>query len=415
MPFTILLTADRNVPFDLDSIVRSLNAISKEVNYITAEGANLEEGFLNFPETHVGYKELLQTFDTKFHLAIHYTILPYIDNYFYHNYESKYQIVSMYGWNDLTNLPHENGAFAFAADALRDYIDGDFRHFDNTGCLYDFLSVKSGIDACLRNASICPDCLGRIGALSLSPKKKRMMEDLKSMCNALGSASKWNQNVIDHIKSLRITIAKMAKPTTLQQRCKLKKDGVIQILVASPGDAFSEREILFNKLERKFREEGHEDILCRIIVTGWESVASQPGYPQDIINFELVSKSDIVLAVFKHKLGTPTINLENGTKRAESGTVEELYYALNNNNINNAPLPMAYFCSIPPVMSFDVVDLDKNIEEWKRLKAFKEGLNNKIIRKVYASPEDLLNVVCSDLRQNIGNHFEIKKAKKRAK
>src|SRR5690349_12218557 len=109
MPYNILLTADRNVPFNIEKIAKALNKLCKEVRFSIAEGTHLEEGFVHFPDTHKAYKSLLTANKLKFDQAVHFTLLPYTDNYFYHNYLEKYEIVSLFGWKDLTNLAYENG------------------------------------------------------------------------------------------------------------------------------------------------------------------------------------------------------------------------------------------------------------------------------------------------------------------
>ncbi len=78
---------------------------------------------------------------------------------------------------------------------------------------------------------------------------------------------------------------------------------------------------------------------------------SQTGYGQDIINSDLVNQANIILAVFKHKLGTPTINPNNLQKRSDSGTAEELLSAIRNKKLENEPLGMAYFYYEAPVIS----------------------------------------------------------------
>jgi hypothetical protein len=181
----------------------------------------------------------------------------------------------------------------------------------------------------------------------------------------------------------------------------------IQILLASPSDVSSERELLFNSLETKFRRDGYEQ-QCgkRIIVRGWEELATQSGYGQDIINEQLLSKVDIVLAIFKHKIGTPTIDPATSNERAKSGTAEELLYAINNSLATNPPLGMAYFYSEAPSMSFESVDFQKTLEEWKKLKEFKSQIKFKILYKEFSSQEQLLTIACKDIFDNIKNHFE---------
>ena len=202
------------------------------------------------------------------------------------------------------------------------------------------------------------------------------------------------------------------KNTTVQSSPNIKNRKIIdvaniQILIASPSDAVFERNILLNSLETKFRRDEYETHCGkRIIVRGWEELASQSGYGQDIINDQILKKVDIVLAVFKHKLGTPTIDPTTGDKRSESGTAEELLFAINNSTIPNPPLGMAYFYTEAPAMSFDSVDFDTSVGQWQKLKQFKKDIQFKILYKDYSSPDQLLTVVCKDLSNNIKTLFQ---------
>ena len=181
----------------------------------------------------------------------------------------------------------------------------------------------------------------------------------------------------------------------------------IKILIASPGDVIRERELLLDKLETKFRRDHYEERCgARIIVTGWEYVASQSGYAQDIINDDLVSKSNIILAVFRHKLGSPTIDITTGTDRSQSGTAEELLYAIRNKTLPNPPLGMSYFYANAPFISLDSVDFEQTQKDWGRLKEFRNEIKNEILYKSYKHEEEILDIVCVDICDNILKYFK---------
>ncbi len=176
----------------------------------------------------------------------------------------------------------------------------------------------------------------------------------------------------------------------------------VRVLIASPGDVLRERELLLDKLETKFRREHFEERCgARLIVDGWEYVASQSGYAQDIINSDLVLKANIILAVFRHRLGSPTIDVKTGKDRSASGTAEELLFAIRNKLIPNPPIGMAYFYSNAPVLSLDSVDFDNIKKEWERLKQFKEEIKNEILYKPYKHEEEVLEIICKDICDNI--------------
>jgi hypothetical protein len=180
----------------------------------------------------------------------------------------------------------------------------------------------------------------------------------------------------------------------------------IKVLIASPGDVRVEREILLDKLETKFRRNNFEEYCgARIIVQGWESVPSQSGYPQDIINNDLVQNSNIVLAIFRHKLGSPTIDIKTGKNRSQSGTAEELLFAIRNKLMPTPPIGMAYFYEHAPIISLDSIDFENKKKEWDRLKQFKDEIQNEILYKTYKREEDIIDMVCKDLSENIKKYF----------
>jgi len=215
-----------------------------------------------------------------------------------------------------------------------------------------------------------------------------MLEDKKL------SSNYDNDSTTDHIK------------TETEKIPELKTLKEIKVLIASPDDVKIERELLLDKLETKFRREHYEERCgARIIVDGWETVASQTGYAQDIINDDLLSKSDIVLAVFRHKLGSPTINPTTGDERSPSGTAEELLFAIRNKTLDNPPLGMAYFYGNAPIISLDSIDKDKIEKDWNRLKEFKDGIKTEILYKSYNVEEEILDIACKDLCDNIIKYF----------
>ncbi len=180
----------------------------------------------------------------------------------------------------------------------------------------------------------------------------------------------------------------------------------IRVLIASPSDVIIERELLLNRLETSYRR-GHfeESSNARIIADGWEYIPSQTGYPQDIVNSDLVKNANIILAVFRHKLGSPTIDLKTGKDRSQSGTAEELLYAIRNKTIKNPPLGMAYFYSNAPSISLESIDFERTKNEWDRLKKFKEEIKNEILYKTYNYEEEILDIACRDICENIIKYF----------
>ncbi|MDR0969537.1 MAG: hypothetical protein LBM67_03245 [Lentimicrobiaceae bacterium] len=341
----------------------------------------------SFEEIHNFYGSELDGFDSVFF----FTDSQYYDNYFFHEHKDLL-IFSFAYWSLLTDLPKSNGLIYFVVDCLVLGIDTtDFRHDQITGCIYDFLEDKRGIDAGMRQARLCPNCLARITDFIVDENTQGIFDDLKILMNLLSSSSKWNKDVFENVE---------ISQTTLKKR-RPKSDLGINVVIASPGDTQQERKYLLDTLERKFRTDGHEEHCgFRILVNGWEDLASQNGYTQDVINEKLIEESDFVVSIFKHKLGTPTFDQQTGVQRAESGTVEELLKALDNSKLTH-PIGMSYFYSTAPVISLDTPDFETIKDEWEKLKEFKTSISTKIIYKPYTETTELLNMILKDLEQNI--------------
>lgn len=93
------------------------------------------------------------------------------------------------------------------------------------------------------------------------------------------------------------------------------KATVLNVLIASPSDVWKQRdeiETVINDWNRRYGE----DLGIIMIPRRWEKDVA-PEYrgddPQQIINEQIVKKSDIVIGVFWTKLGTQTNNYPSGT------------------------------------------------------------------------------------------------------
>lgn len=188
----------------------------------------------------------------------------------------------------------------------------------------------------------------------------------------------------------------------LNQR-KSKQNGKINVLIASPSD-IQVRDKIMNNLETRFRRENYEELTgYRLIVRGWEELASQTGYGQDIINKIIIPKIDIILAIFKHKLGSSTKDINTGKIRNLSGTVEELKFALENKS--NSPLGMLYFYKNPPRVSAGDSSAQKILDNWNNLVEFKKSIADKILYDHYEDEDKLIEKICKDLFKNIRQYF----------
>lgn len=392
----ILIAIDKDFKIDSNGIIELLN---NKTNYLKFDAYSKS---IKFKDSYISTPSSFKEIETKFKSYLKdyshifcFTEKPYDDNYFFHEHNGL-SIVSSYGWSSLTSLPKTNGLVYFILAYLLLNLDtSDFRHHEETGCMFDFLWNKDGIDDGMRQAKICPTCLDRITRGMNKEDNFLLLEDIKILMNLLSNSSKWNKNILDELESNNKKTISKRKP---------KKPSEINIVIASPGDTHQERKVLLDALEIQFRKGNHEaHCKHRLIVHGWEDLASQNGYPQDVINKKIIQEVDFVVSLFKHKLGTPTINQVTGSVRAESGTVEELLQALDYSN--DSPLGMAYFYSKAPVISLDSPDFKDIQGEWERLVKFRNSIRSKMIYKPYTESGELLKTVIDDLEKNIISFF----------
>jgi hypothetical protein len=93
---------------------------------------------------------------------------------------------------------------------------------------------------------------------------------------------------------------------------------IIRVMIASPGDTTEEREAIATAVSR-WNETNGSDWGVHLQVVMWELHATPElgERPQEIINRELTDPSDVLVAVFRARIGSPTGG-------ALSGTVEEI-------------------------------------------------------------------------------------------
>lgn len=90
------------------------------------------------------------------------------------------------------------------------------------------------------------------------------------------------------------------------------------VLIASPSDVTAERSILVDCIE-DWNAINSVSLSAFLLPRRWEpDVYPELGdNPQDLIDEQIVKDADLVLAVFWHRIGTPT-------PKAISGTVQEI-------------------------------------------------------------------------------------------
>ncbi|HEY5382560.1 MAG TPA: hypothetical protein VIJ65_09910 [Acidobacteriaceae bacterium] len=157
---------------------------------------------------------------------------------------------------------------------------------------------------------------------------------------------------------------------------------VLKVMIASPGDVATERDIVTEAL---YRWNNANAVSRRLILqpVKWETHSSpQMGtHPQTILNEDLLIDADIVVGIFGTRIGTSTADYI-------SGSVEEI-----KRHVAAGKLAMLYFSHVP----IDPNQIDP--KQWESLKIFKEECKTGGLYAEYDSHDQL--------RTDFGHHLTI--------
>lgn len=188
--------ANDNIKIDLIGVVKFLNSVCSYLKFeILQNPIQINDEII----TKKTYKRISVNHEAD--CLIIFTEKQYYNNYFFESVGNIF-IISFFAWNHLTKLPKNNGVAYFVADILSLDIDSSFRHtLDDSSqpeCIYDFLKDKTGIDASMRASYICRECNARIKDKINSEEALKSFTDIKNILNELGSASKWDEDIVSH-------------------------------------------------------------------------------------------------------------------------------------------------------------------------------------------------------------------------
>lgn len=164
---------------------------------------------------------------------------------------------------------------------------------------------------------------------------------------------------------------------------------VYNIMIGSPSDIQEEINIAITVINHwnYYNSEASNIVLMPL---HW-SISSYPvcgGHPQKSINKQIVSKSDLMIAILGTKIGTPT-------DTEISGTVEEIQ-----EHINAGRDVMVFFKS----SSEDIFSIDT--QQLQRLKDFKEDNRNRILWCDFTDKNDFKQKLSDKLQLYINDHWK---------
>lgn len=161
---------------------------------------------------------------------------------------------------------------------------------------------------------------------------------------------------------------------------------VYRVLVGSPNDVQEERQIA-RETVYSWNDHNSKNSGVVLLPVLWEThstpIINGQG-PQKVLNAQVVEPSQILVAIFLHRLGTPT-------GRYNSGTVEEI-----EKFIAQKKPALVYFCTRAIPQSIEA-------DEFKRLQNFKNILKSKGLFAEFETKEDLSKKLEKHLTETVRN------------
>lgn len=164
----------------------------------------------------------------------------------------------------------------------------------------------------------------------------------------------------------------------------------LEIFISSPSDVVEERRIIdevansINNAEGKIR-----NFFLRIV--GSQTTIPGPGDAQDWIN-KTLEDVDLVIGIFRRRFGSPT-------KNYESGTLEELFQAIENWKKTRKPWVMIYFLGCDEVER-EILNLNpKARDQFAKVLQFRKQLEEEriVFYKCYKNIDEF----CDELREHL--------------
>jgi hypothetical protein len=150
------------------------------------------------------------------------------------------------------------------------------------------------------------------------------------------------------------------------------------ILIASPSDTASERDVISECIRDWNSVHAHEGVHCRDVRWELDSVPAFGERSQAIVNKQLVENADVLIGIFKARFGS-------ATGVAQSGTIEEI-----ERFVESGKPVMLYF-------SNGAVPRDHDAEQLQLVKDYQHQIKG---RSIYGEFSDL-----DDLRRKVNRHL----------
>ena len=192
----ICVYRDETIDLRLEEIVPNLNRLAPSLHFRKGNAEfSLPEPVVLAYRANYQIGKAIDKETSKDDDVFLFTEKPSDNNFFFDSFDKKV-IVSLSGWDHLTDLSRNNGAVYFVCAILVRGLDAGNTHEKNTGCINDFWWDKTGVDIGMRSAFICPLCLQEIRKHA-TPQRETTLHEIEGILNDLSAASRSNMDICD--------------------------------------------------------------------------------------------------------------------------------------------------------------------------------------------------------------------------
>jgi hypothetical protein len=163
---------------------------------------------------------------------------------------------------------------------------------------------------------------------------------------------------------------------------------VLSILISSPSDVAAEVATILTAI-RDWNSAHSQNIGIVLDPIQWQThgYPESGDRPQALLNRQIVDQADMVIAVFGHRLGTPT-------GAAQSGTIEEI------ERLRLKGKRIAVYFSMAPIPH------DHDPEQFRRLNEYRQTLERNTLYWTFESTEELYRLVSQHLAKSVSQLYQ---------
>lgn len=188
------LYADNTIGLNSAALCDLLNATCTGLRFTPGKRRlSLEDEEIAWPDTYRKIPAAFLSEATTFDLALIATTIPYKENAFWQFgiVDWTVGLVSLSGWNQLTDVAVVNGFVYFIASIVSSKVGLRTSHEENTGCLKALRGARTSVDASLRAAFICRRCRNSFAG------PPDALDDVERLLNLVSAASRSGIEVLE--------------------------------------------------------------------------------------------------------------------------------------------------------------------------------------------------------------------------